>query len=77
VFVIGGASIYEQVMPVATRLCLTEIDDIPAEADAFFPPYDEGWSIEKREEHKKDERHSFDYAFVDYVRDPEPATGGR
>lgn len=68
IYIIGGASVYTQAMPLADRLCLTEIDDIPAEADAFFPPYDD-WNEAEREEHPTDEKHAFRYAFVDYVRD--------
>ena len=68
IYIIGGARVYEQALPLADRLCLTEIDDTPAEADAFFPDYSEGWRIEQKEAHPKDERHAFDYAFVDYVR---------
>ena len=67
VFIIGGASVYKQALAVADRLCLTEIDDTPAEADTFFPPYDD-WKEESREAHETDERHDFAYAFVDYVR---------
>ena len=67
VFIIGGASVYSQAMTVANRLCLTEIDDTPAEADAFFPPYDD-WNVAEREEHDVDEKHAYRYAFVDYVR---------
>ena len=66
-FIIGGASIYKQTLPMADRLYLTEIDDTPEEADAFFPPYDD-WVIEKVEKHIIDERHHHNYAFVDYVR---------
>ena len=47
----------------------TEVNDTPAEADAFFPDYSKGWRIEKKEAHPKDERHDFKYAFVDYVRE--------
>ena len=54
-------------MAVADRLCLTEIADTPAEADAFFPPYD-GWKLESREWHEPDERHAHRFAFADYVR---------
>jgi dihydrofolate reductase len=36
VFVIGGAEIYNQVLTLADRLELTEVDDAPA-GDAFFP----------------------------------------
>lgn len=67
IYIIGGASVYEQALPLADRLYLTEIDDTPAGADAFFPPYDD-WSIVSKEEHEKDEKHPFNYAFVDYVR---------
>lgn len=68
VFVIGGASVYEQALPYADRLCLTEVDDIPQDADAFFPDYSTGWRIVKAETHSKDDRHAFEYAFVDYER---------
>ena len=68
IYIIGGASVYKQALPIADRLCLTEIDDTPEQADTFFPPYDE-WREVSREEHEKDERHSFRYAFVDYVRE--------
>jgi dihydrofolate reductase len=67
VFIIGGARVYEQAIKFADRLCLTEIDDIPAEADAFFPDYSD-WLIAWKEEHEKDEKHAFNYAFVDFVR---------
>ena len=65
VYIIGGARVYEQALPLADRLCLTEVDDTPAEADAFFPDYS-SWHEVSREEHEKDERHTFRYAFVDY-----------
>ena len=69
VYIIGGARVYEQAMAIADRLCLTEVDDEPAEADAFFPDYSEGWRIETKETHPKDEHHDYEYAFVDYVKD--------
>ena len=68
IYIIGGASVYEQAVKVADRLCLTEVDDVPAEADTFFPDYSD-WREETREAHPKDERHAFEYAFVDYVRE--------
>jgi dihydrofolate reductase len=40
VFVIGGASIYKQFLPYASKLYLTLVDDAP-EADTFFPDYSE------------------------------------
>ena len=67
IYIIGGASVYEQALPIADRLCLTEIHDTPAGADAFFPPYDD-WREIWREEHGRDERHCQEYAFVDYTK---------
>lgn len=68
VYIIGGASVYTQALEIADRLCLTEIDDTPEKADVFFPPYNEGWKEESREEHGTDERHAHRYAFVDLIR---------
>lgn len=67
VYVIGGESIYRQMLPLADRLCLTEIDDTPEGADVFFPEYDE-WEEAEREDHETDEKHHYRYSFVDYVR---------
>ena len=69
VYVIGGASVYAQALPLANRLCLTEVKDIPAQADAFFPPFSaDEWTEVWSEEHEPDERHAFSYRFVDYIR---------
>ena len=67
VFIIGGARVYEQAIGKADRLCLTEVDDTPAQADAFFPDYSD-WQAVNKEAHPKDERHEYEYAFVDYER---------
>ena len=67
IYIIGGARVYEQAIKFADRLCLTEIADTPREADAFFPDYSD-WKVETKEAHPKDEKHAFEYAFVDYAR---------
>lgn len=67
IYIIGGSSVYQQAMEIADRLCLTLIDDTPTEADAFFPDY-EKWKECERENHTKDEKHDYDYAFVDFIR---------
>jgi len=38
IYIIGGATVYQQAMPIADRLLVTLVDDTPAEADAFFHP---------------------------------------
>ena len=67
VYIIGGASVYRQALPLAVRLCLTEINDTPEKADTFFPPYDD-WKEVRRKDHEKDERHEYAYSFVDYIK---------
>lgn len=69
VYIIGGESVYRQAMPIAHRLCLTEIDAVANQADAFFPPVDPSeWKETFRDCHEKDEKHDYNYSFVDYVR---------
>ena len=67
IYIIGGASVYRQALKIADRLCLTEINDTQEKADTFFPPYDD-WKEESREDHEKDERHEYEYSFVDYIK---------
>ena len=69
VFIIGGASLYKEAMPVADRLYITEIDDCEKEADAFFPQISqEIWQEKSRECHSTDEKHLYSYCFCDYER---------
>lgn len=69
VYIIGGASVYEQAMHIADRLCLTYVYDTPKNADTFFPTFNKDeWKEVFREEHEKDEKHNQRYAFVDLVR---------
>lgn len=67
IYIIGGASLYRNLIDKADRLCLTEIDDVPEQADTFFPDYSQ-WHEVSREEYDTDERHHYRYAFVDYER---------
>ncbi|HEX5804098.1 MAG TPA: type 3 dihydrofolate reductase [Azospira sp.] len=66
VFVIGGAELYRQALPLAQRLYLTEIDASHA-GDAWFPAFaaDE-WREAAREEHTSAD--GLAYAFVRYER---------
>ena len=67
-FIIGGASLYKEALGIANRLYLTEIADSPAQADVFFPPYNDGtWRIESREEHPAADGNP-PYSFVNYIR---------
>ena len=72
IFIIGGASLYNEAMPMAQRLCITEINDDQKEADVFFPAINKTiWKEESREAHTTDEKHNYEYAFVNYIRTEE------
>jgi dihydrofolate reductase len=47
VWVIGGASVYEQLMPLCERLYLTEVKTV-LPADRFFPQIGEQWRLEEQ-----------------------------
>ena len=69
VFIIGGASVYEEALPLANKLYITHIKDTPEQADAFFPSIDNSiWKETSREVNQTDEKHLYSYAFVDYER---------
>lgn len=68
-FVIGGAEIYAQALPLATRLEITEVDADVA-GDAFFPAPDAGvWREAAREAHAS--ANGLRFAFVSYERGAE------
>lgn len=60
----GGASVYKQFLPLAQKLYLTYIKASP-EGDTFFPEVNMAeWKEISREDHKADDKNSFDYSFV-------------
>ena len=65
-FVIGGAELYRQALPLADRLVLTEIDQ-PYEGDAFFPDFDRSLWHETAREPRVAES-GLPFAFVTYER---------
>ena len=69
VYIIGGEMLYKTALPHADILCLTEIDDTPENADAFFPEFARNeWEVIEQEEHTADEKHAYNYRFVTYLR---------
>ncbi len=65
VWVIGGAQIYAQALPLANKIIVTEIDAEFA-GDAYAPALDATWVEEKREAHTT--ANGLRYAFVTYFR---------
>lgn len=67
-FVIGGAMIYNFLMPYVKKMYVTEINE-EFEGDAFFPKInDEVWNETSREKGIRDEKNNLDYDFVTYER---------
>ncbi len=67
-FVIGGAMIYNFLMPYVKKMYVTEIEK-DFDGDAFFPSIDEEiWREVTREKGLKDENNNLDYYFVTYER---------
>lgn len=67
-YVIGGAEIYKLMLPDADIIYATEVKTKLA-GDAIFPELSQNeWQEVSRESHFKDEKHAFDYDFVEYRR---------
>lgn len=67
-FVIGGAVIYNLLMPYVKKMYITEIDK-EFDGDAFFPRVDEEkWKEISREKGPEDEKNDFTYQYVTYEK---------
>jgi dihydrofolate reductase len=65
VWIIGGAQIYAQALPLANKIVVTEIDADFA-GDAFAPLLDSTWKVTAREPHTA--TNGLRYVFVTYLR---------
>jgi dihydrofolate reductase len=64
IMIVGGARLYEQAMPLARRIYLTEVQASFA-GDTWFPLIDEDvWEEKQRDAHQADEDNPHPYAFV-------------
>lgn len=68
-YIIGGGQIYDSALPLADRLCLTEIDTVCDDADTFFPEikWDE-WKETECSDYFTDQKSGVRYRFVTYDR---------
>lgn len=67
-FVIGGAMIYNLLMPHVTKMYVTEIDE-EFEGDSFFPKINTDiWKETSREKGPKDEENHLDFDYVTYKK---------
>ena len=67
-FVIGGAQIYRQMLPLAQKLYITRVQD-SFQADAWFPEInDSEWQLQSIVHNKPDDKHACAYSFEVYTR---------
>ncbi len=68
VFIVGGAEIYKQAMPLSNRIYLTVVHKF-FDGDSFFPDIDKNdWLEMSREDHQPDEKNNLPYSFITYQR---------
>jgi dihydrofolate reductase len=67
VWVIGGAEVYAQAMPLAARAMVTEID-ADFQGDAFAPTFDSSWKETERTSHTA--ANGLRYSLVTLTRTP-------
>lgn len=66
--IIGGASVYEQALPVANRIHLTVVHE-SIDGDVRFPQIDpQAWREVARAERGADERNRYGLSFIELVR---------
>jgi dihydrofolate reductase len=68
VFVLGGASVFDQMLPLVQKLFLT-IVHAQIEGDAFFPVIDQNeWELVSSEHHGTDPEHIYSFSMNLYVK---------
>ncbi|MEI7489777.1 MAG: dihydrofolate reductase [Bacteroidota bacterium] len=67
-FIIGGASVYRQFLPLAKRLYLTRVRK-PFDGDVFFPEIDYSqWNLVSKEDFPLDAGLGFAFSYENYER---------
>lgn len=68
IVIIGGASFYQQMLPLTERLYITQVHQA-FEADTFFPEINDlEWDKLTEEPHQADDKNAIDYTFESYQR---------
>lgn len=69
-FVIGGAQVYEQMLPYTDKIYLTRVHADFPEADTFFPELDKSeWVELSRTEYPADEKNRYATTLLELIRD--------
>ncbi len=67
VFVIGGAEIFKQAEPLASKIYLTLVHASP-EGDSFFSYNQDDWRVADKQEFKADVHNDYDFDFITLER---------
>jgi dihydrofolate reductase len=67
IMVIGGAMIYQLLMPHANKLLITKIHH-QFDGDTYFQWNEKEWQIEQKTNHEADVNNAYDYSFMTYSR---------
>jgi len=68
IFIIGGASIYEQMLEKADKLIITHVD-YQGNADTFFPVINySDWNICHQKKYKKSNNNDYNFEIITYNR---------
>jgi len=68
VFIVGGAEIYRQALPLADRIYLTRVHASPEGDSHFFLPEGAEWKLISSEAHGTDEKNDYPTDFLRYDR---------
>jgi dihydrofolate reductase len=67
-FVIGGADLYRETLPLADRLLMTVVE-VEVEGDTFFPVWNRAeWELVEQAAHSADTQNPYPYRFEHYER---------
>jgi len=68
IFIIGGASIFEEAMKLADKLIITHVD-YNGKADTFFPKFDfNQWKKTTKTSFYKDEHNQYNFEIINYIK---------
>lgn len=70
IMILGGATLYEAILPKTDRIYLTEVHE-SFEGDTYFPEINrDDWTEVSREDHDPDDRNPYPFSFVVLDRKP-------
>ena len=67
-FIIGGGELYSSTLAIADRLYVTEVNTIISGDTYFNITNPDQWIETERTVHQTDEKHKFEFNFVDYTK---------